>query len=553
MWREAAAATTSAEPNEGTAADLPSSAERSTLTTVSRPSIRRVLGAAIVTFAVAAAPGAGRAQEIDPLGPAPGHDAVGAETPVVIPDGSIDGATSTITTESFGAIKDLDLRVRLDHGAIGQLTVSLTHVPTNRTVTLLDRPTAADGSPCTGDDADMVLDTDADTTNADTLDPAGTSCRNGERPALVGRLASLDDLRIFAGENIAGAWELSVRDSETGETGRLVSWQLHVELALDGFDVAVLAADSSATRRLEVINRLAEDPRVDSVTSLSVDRAAPPIDAATLGRFDAVVVYTRSRPANASRVGDALADYVDEGGGVVLAGFATHANLGLAGRITEDAYQPLGSGDGFELLTRAQLTAVESDHPILDGITTVSAPSRVTGVTAADGAQLLATWSNEAATPLAAVRMTTAGRLVGLNLYPVSDALDIIGYDTGSDAFALFTNAVVWSGRPVVTCDGLVPTIEGTTGPDELVGTSGRDVIVAYGGADVIAARDGRDVVCGGRGNDRIIGGPSRDRLFGERGRDVLFGASGSDRADGGAGLDVCRAEVRASCGRRPS
>lgn len=98
-------------------------------------------------------------------------------------------------------------------------------------------------------------------------------------------------------------------------------------------------------------------------------------------------------------------------------------------------------------------------------------------------------------------------------------------------------------------CRGIVATIVGTDGRDELVGTQGRDVIVGGGGWDRIRGRGGNDLICGGNGADRIRGGPGNDRLFGgpdgyipENGPfgDTLRGGPGDDRLRGvgASGLD---------------
>ena len=52
-------------------------------------------------------------------------------------------------------------------------------------------------------------------------------------------------------------------------------------------------------------------------------------------------------------------------------------------------------------------------------------------------------------------------------------------------------------------CDGLVATIVGTEGDDELLGTDEGDVIVGLGGDDVILPGAGDDVVCAGAGRER--------------------------------------------------
>jgi Ca2+-binding RTX toxin-like protein len=112
-----------------------------------------------------------------------------------------------------------------------------------------------------------------------------------------------------------------------------------------------------------------------------------------------------------------------------------------------------------------------------------------------------------------------------------------------------------------VRCDGIVATIVGTSGADELDGTPGRDIIHGRGGSDDIEGKGGNDVICGGGGNDDIEGDAGSDRLFGQggnddiegdRGNDFLNGGKGHDELDGGAGTDRCiNGPVFESCERR--
>ena len=89
--------------------------------------------------------------------------------------------------------------------------------------------------------------------------------------------------------------------------------------------------------------------------------------------------------------------------------------------------------------------------------------------------------------------------------------------------------------QPVVeTCNGLTPTITGTTRNDELEGTDGPDVIVGGPGADLIYGFGGDDVICGGTGNDIIRGGDGDDLLFGNEAADKLYGDAGDDDLRGG-------------------
>jgi len=71
-------------------------------------------------------------------------------------------------------------------------------------------------------------------------------------------------------------------------------------------------------------------------------------------------------------------------------------------------------------------------------------------------------------------------------------------YNVGADFISGNPEPVV---RAYELCQGLEPSILGTSGNDELVGTPGRDVIHGLGGTDIIDGRGGDDVIC--RGNEQ--------------------------------------------------
>ena len=91
---------------------------------------------------------------------------------------------------------------------------------------------------------------------------------------------------------------------------------------------------------------------------------------------------------------------------------------------------------------------------------------------------------------------------------------------------------------PLACPGGLVATITGTAGPDDLLGTPGNDVIMGLGGNDRIYGVGGDDVICGGPGNDQIFGGEGNDTLYGDADADQLAGGNGNDQLYGGAGID---------------
>lgn len=96
--------------------------------------------------------------------------------------------------------------------------------------------------------------------------------------------------------------------------------------------------------------------------------------------------------------------------------------------------------------------------------------------------------------------------------------------------------AVAGVGCPVAlaaapdTCAGLVVTIAGTEGADDLTGTPGTDVINGGAGDDRIDGLAGGDVICGGAGNDLLRGGKGKDVIVDSRGRPDLRGGPGNDQ-----------------------
>src|SRR5215216_6804524 len=74
----------------------------------------------------------------------------------------------------------------------------------------------------------------------------------------------------------------------------------------------------------------------------------------------------------------------------------------------------------------------------------------------------------------------------------------------------------------------LADTIDGTSGPDDLVGTDKADVIHASGGEDYVSGLAAADVLYAGAGNDTVVGREGNDRIYGNAGTDMLFGNEGN-------------------------
>ena len=75
----------------------------------------------------------------------------------------------------------------------------------------------------------------------------------------------------------------------------------------------------------------------------------------------------------------------------------------------------------------------------------------------------------------------------------------------------------------------LADTIDGTSGPDDLVGTDKDDVIHGSGGNDYVSGLASSDLLYAGAGNDTVVGREGNDRIYGNTGSDTLFGEEGND------------------------
>lgn len=466
----------------------------------------RSLVVATLLAVTAAQSTVGAAARSPRIAPAPGALVSAASAvPVEIPDEA--AASSALAPEHFGTIADLDLAVTVSHEYVGDLSVTIANATTS--VELLVAPI------CSGRNVDVVFDDEASAAAADTCDAAAD-------PAIDGRLRPANALDAFDGQQLTGTWTLTVSDGAEGDTGAIIGWAVHAVLREDaGLDIGVLSTVGDATARSALIAGMAGTGDFVSIATIRVDETVP--TAADLEGLDALVVDGSDPSAKPRQLGAALADYVDGGGGVVLAGNGLRRTT-VGGRIAAEPYVVIAAVNGPLIETAAALEPVDTGHPLLVGVDSL-VTSRHLDVEPAAGAHVVAVNAADGEL-LAGTRLVATGRLVALNL-------------PTAEGGPLLANALAWAARPVATCDGQLPTIEGTAGADRLTGTADDDVIVGYGGADRILASGGDDVVCGGRGNDVLIGGTGEDRLLGERGADV---------ARGGRGDDICRAERRNGC-----
>jgi hypothetical protein len=217
--------------------------------------------------------------------------------------------------------------------------------------------------------------------------------------------------------------------------------------------VALVAADTS--RAVQDVKAKLQSAGLTDITVIDVTSGLtiPPPPTPTLAQlleYDVVFTWSNYGYVNSATLGNVLADYADQGGGVVqgVFSFNTSASMRPDGRWHTQGYSAFTPGwfqSGFSLT----LAPVLSNHPILSGVTSFSGgnSSYHHGSTSTQGCtDLIARWSN--GEPLIAARSgPVAGKIVGLNFYPVSGDISANYWPSSTSGALLMANALRYAAR----------------------------------------------------------------------------------------------------------
>lgn len=240
-------------------------------------------------------------------------------------------------------------------------------------------------------------------------------------------------------------------------------------------DVAIVAAASNTanplanTRFTDVRDKLMGTGLFNTVSIFNATAFNPTGGTPTPAEFaqwDAVIVWSNDSFDDAVAMGNALADYVDSGGGVVVSVFAnTSTNVA---RFLQGRWQTGGPGGAYIAIPQngnftqgtGQLGQVLiANHPIFSGVNSfrtsvgvfkgggIWGGYRPTNQTVTAGSSKVATWN----TGHTLVALAPNPRVVELGFHPVSDAVADGYWDQTSDGARLMANALLFSMSP---CDG---------------------------------------------------------------------------------------------------
>jgi hypothetical protein len=231
-------------------------------------------------------------------------------------------------------------------------------------------------------------------------------------------------------------------------------------------DVGVLGASTDRNNVFDVVGQIQNTNRVQNIGNIDVGASTPTL--AQLQAYQAVLVFSDGAPfADKDALGDVLADYVDSGRGLVLAGdvFVPGGNE-LGGRVASGNYSPL-TFDGTRVSGVEQLflSFVVPSHPVVLGVARFYGgldSTHAQGLSLVNQGELVAGWTDVTfwtsppptyQQPMVAFKVfATKGDVVALNLNPVSSAIRPGGWYDVTDGEHLLTSSLLWAAGLLPTC-----------------------------------------------------------------------------------------------------
>jgi hypothetical protein len=215
--------------------------------------------------------------------------------------------------------------------------------------------------------------------------------------------------------------------------------------------VAVLSNEAATLYVADVVEKLEATGQFSRVDTINTASPTPALS--LLEEYDGVLAYTGeygSDITDTTTLGDVLAAYVDQGGGLVVAFQAVvyrpdWPELALGGGYVSGQYYLIPRVDST-FGSQTSGAVLDSTHPVLDGFTSfdgglVNAWADTTLVV--PGATVILEWAD--GTPLVVTGEIGGVRRVDLNFYPPSsESPDDRFWDAATDGDKLMANALTW-------------------------------------------------------------------------------------------------------------
>ncbi|MDG0964229.1 MAG: S8 family serine peptidase, partial [Opitutales bacterium] len=207
----------------------------------------------------------------------------------------------------------------------------------------------------------------------------------------------------------------------------------------NGLEVAVIGANTSS-RNKDIANGLLATKNFSGVTIIDARVVTPSVN--ELKKFDSVLIYNNYKYRDTIKLGNNLADYAEQGGGVVTMTFESSTRMGstrpLQGRWITKKYGVFNPSSTDTRNWNSLGDVLQKNHPIVRGFNSFKGYYRLNKKSAVNGSSLIAKWKD--GIPLVACRNDVVS-VVGLNFYPVSSK----GWDKNTDGWILMANSLKWA------------------------------------------------------------------------------------------------------------
>lgn len=214
----------------------------------------------------------------------------------------------------------------------------------------------------------------------------------------------------------------------------------------NSINVALLGADSPA-RADEVRTNLLATGKFNTVTHIPVDAETPTLS--ELNQYDAVLVWSnRTFKDFGTPLGNVLDDYIDGGGGVVVAVFAFSQQWRINGdfrfKISGGYYALQHNGGSEHMVPDQTLGAYNALHPVMEGVSSFASGSAafLTSRTPHPDATVVAALSN--GDPLVVERSIDGVRRIDLAFYPPSGLTSTGSWESSTDGALIMANSLVY-------------------------------------------------------------------------------------------------------------
>jgi len=221
----------------------------------------------------------------------------------------------------------------------------------------------------------------------------------------------------------------------------LVCLTIHTDFAT-AQNVAILGSPAEPSWNNDVRAKLVGTGFFSQVDIYDISAVTPTLS--QLQQYCGVLVYSDSPGfQDPVTLGNNLADFVDLGGGVVVATFA-NASIPFMGRFSTDNYWCLLPGDQAQDFPLTLGTVNQPGSPLMQGVVSFhGGDSSYHGTGPVHpAAKVVAEWSN--GRPLVLRRDIGPARRVDLNFYPVSNAMRSDFWRQDTDGDLLMGNALIY-------------------------------------------------------------------------------------------------------------